>query len=152
MAIWTGVRDNWQVVILNCSAYICINFLTSRYIIAMKDNQSIRAAELDYSVLCGRRRTSDWIWCLYSLFINGLVLIKPFSYWGEPKPRDPSHIYEIRSYILKVLLYYCYFIISNPKSCNLHCMQWCNLIYSMVVTLLHLYILRRRNIRLVDFD
>uniref|UniRef100_A0A914DX76 NIPSNAP domain-containing protein n=1 Tax=Acrobeloides nanus TaxID=290746 RepID=A0A914DX76_9BILA len=29
------------------------------------------------------------------------VLTKPFSYWRDPKPCDPSHIYDLRSYVLK---------------------------------------------------
>ena len=38
--------------------------------------------------MCGRRRT---------------ILLRSFSYWGEPKPRSPTHIYDLRSYVLKVL-------------------------------------------------
>ncbi|VDM30269.1 unnamed protein product [Toxocara canis] len=29
------------------------------------------------------------------------VLAKSFSYWGEPRPRQPSNIYELRTYTLR---------------------------------------------------
>ena len=29
-------------------------------------------------------------------------LLQEFSFWGSPQPRGPSHIYELRSYRLKV--------------------------------------------------
>lgn len=58
-----------------------------RHIKALVDNSSVKAAEKDIAAMCGRRRT---------------VLVKAFSYWGEPKPRQPSHIYDLRSYVLKV--------------------------------------------------
>ncbi|CAD5214448.1 unnamed protein product [Bursaphelenchus okinawaensis] len=47
---------------------------------------SLRSADTDVAKLCTRRRN---------------VLTKPFSYWGEPKERDPSHIYDMRTYVLK---------------------------------------------------
>ncbi|KAI6228706.1 NIPSNAP domain containing protein [Aphelenchoides fujianensis] len=53
---------------------------------ALTANQSVKAAENDVAKLCSRRRT---------------VLTKPFSYWGEPTEREPSHIYDLRSYVLK---------------------------------------------------
>lgn len=56
------------------------------HINALQRNSALKAAELDYARLCGRRRT---------------VITKPFSFWGEPKPREPSHVYDLRSYVLK---------------------------------------------------
>lgn len=38
--------------------------------------------------LCRRRRS---------------VIMKSFSYWGEPKPRADKHIYDMRQYVLKVI-------------------------------------------------
>ena len=29
-------------------------------------------------------------------------LLREFSFFGEPEPRSPSHIYELRTYHLKV--------------------------------------------------
>jgi hypothetical protein len=29
------------------------------------------------------------------------IVVLPFSFWGELKPREPKHIYELRSYVLK---------------------------------------------------
>lgn len=55
----------------------------------MQKNSSLKEAELNYSLLCGRRRT---------------VITKAFSFWGDPKPRESSHIYDFRSYILRVNL------------------------------------------------
>jgi len=53
---------------------------------AVRNSEILRQKDLDYSSLCGRRRT---------------ILVKPFSYWGEPKERGPSHVYDLRSYVLK---------------------------------------------------
>lgn len=33
------------------------------------------------------------------------VLTQPFGYWDEPKPRRSSHIYELRTYKLRVFVY-----------------------------------------------
>jgi hypothetical protein len=49
-------------------------------------NQSLKTVSADIANLCSRRRS---------------VLTKPFSYWGEPKEREPSHIYDLRSYVLR---------------------------------------------------
>ncbi|KAE9553422.1 hypothetical protein FO519_003381 [Halicephalobus sp. NKZ332] len=57
-----------------------------RHIKALTSDSSVRAAEKDIASMCGRRRT---------------VLVKAFSYWGEPKPRSPSNVYDLRSYVLK---------------------------------------------------
>ncbi|KAL3101760.1 hypothetical protein niasHS_003169 [Heterodera schachtii] len=57
------------------------------HIRALSSNTSVKSAELDYTWLCLRRRT---------------VITKPFSYWGEPREREPSHVYDLRSYVLKV--------------------------------------------------
>ncbi|KAL3089102.1 hypothetical protein niasHT_023566 [Heterodera trifolii] len=56
------------------------------HIRALSSNTSVKSAELDYARLCRRRRT---------------VITKPFSYWGEPREREPSHVYDLRSYVLK---------------------------------------------------
>jgi len=56
------------------------------HIKALQTNSTIKKAELEYAALCGRRRT---------------IVIKPFSYWREPQPKEPSHIYDLRSYVLK---------------------------------------------------
>jgi len=57
-----------------------------KHIQALQQKSSVKTAELEYAAVCGRRRT---------------VVTKPFSYWGEPKPREPSHVYDLRSYVLK---------------------------------------------------
>lgn len=69
-----------------------INFLCFYFshIQSVQKNFIIKKAEAEYSALCGRRRT---------------VITKPFSYWGEPKERDPTHIYDLRSYVLRVLFF-----------------------------------------------
>ncbi|CAD5220529.1 unnamed protein product [Bursaphelenchus xylophilus] len=46
----------------------------------------LQTVDSDVAKLCTRRRN---------------VLVKPFSYWGEPKEREPSHIYDMRTYVLK---------------------------------------------------
>uniref|UniRef100_A0A914GZE5 t-SNARE coiled-coil homology domain-containing protein n=1 Tax=Globodera rostochiensis TaxID=31243 RepID=A0A914GZE5_GLORO len=56
------------------------------HIRALQTNVSMKSAEVDYAKLCRRRRT---------------VITKPFSYWGEPRAREPSHVYDLRSYVLK---------------------------------------------------
>jgi hypothetical protein len=61
---------------------------SNSHINALQRISALKAAELDYARLCGRRRT---------------VITKPFSFWGEPKPREPSHVYDLRSYVLKVV-------------------------------------------------
>jgi hypothetical protein len=57
-----------------------------QHIKALVHNNDVRLAEKNVSSMCGRRRT---------------ILLRSFSYWGEPKPRSPSHIYDLRSYVLK---------------------------------------------------
>uniref|UniRef100_A0A1I8AY11 NIPSNAP domain-containing protein n=1 Tax=Meloidogyne hapla TaxID=6305 RepID=A0A1I8AY11_MELHA len=56
------------------------------HIKSLLNNPALKAVELEYARLCGRRRT---------------VITKPFSYWGEPKERTTPHIYDLRSYVLK---------------------------------------------------
>uniref|UniRef100_A0AC34GT13 NIPSNAP domain-containing protein n=1 Tax=Panagrolaimus sp. ES5 TaxID=591445 RepID=A0AC34GT13_9BILA len=56
------------------------------HIKALLHNNSVRSAEKDIASMCGRRRT---------------ILLRSFSYWGEVKPRSPTHIYDLRSYVLK---------------------------------------------------
>ena len=63
------------------------NYYLYSHIKALQNNSSLKTAELDYARFCGRRRT---------------VICKPFSYWGEPKPRESPHVYDLRSYELKV--------------------------------------------------
>uniref|UniRef100_A0A914CUZ5 NIPSNAP domain-containing protein n=1 Tax=Acrobeloides nanus TaxID=290746 RepID=A0A914CUZ5_9BILA len=58
----------------------------NKFIKASQENNALRAADKEAAQFCRRRRN---------------VLTKPFSYWGDPKPRDPSHIYDLRSYVLK---------------------------------------------------
>lgn len=31
-----------------------------------------------------------------------MSLLKAFSYWGDPKPREPEHVYDLRRYVLRV--------------------------------------------------
>ena len=64
----------------------------------MQNNPRLKVAELEYARLCGRRRT---------------VITKPFSYWGEPKERTTPHIYDLRSYVLKVSLWIIYILLLN---------------------------------------
>lgn len=47
---------------------------------------SLKTIDSELSQLCTRRRN---------------VLTRPFSYWGDPKDREPSHIYDLRTYVLK---------------------------------------------------
>uniref|UniRef100_A0AC35TS65 NIPSNAP domain-containing protein n=1 Tax=Rhabditophanes sp. KR3021 TaxID=114890 RepID=A0AC35TS65_9BILA len=49
-------------------------------------NSEVKAAASEVGKLCSRRKA---------------ILTKAFSYWGDPKPRDSSHIYDMRRYILK---------------------------------------------------
>ncbi|KAH7722636.1 Protein K02D10.1 b [Aphelenchoides avenae] len=56
------------------------------FIRARTDNSALRKSENEVSGQSRRRRT---------------VLVKPFSYWGEVRPREASHIYDLRSYVLK---------------------------------------------------
>jgi hypothetical protein len=56
------------------------------HIIALQKNSAVKKAANEYAAQCGRRRT---------------VITKAFSYWGDPKPREPSHVYDLRSYVLK---------------------------------------------------
>uniref|UniRef100_A0A915BTR0 Telomerase reverse transcriptase n=1 Tax=Parascaris univalens TaxID=6257 RepID=A0A915BTR0_PARUN len=48
--------------------------------------ENLKKLEVEMSNLVTRRRE---------------VLAKSFSYWGEPKPRQPSHVYELRTYMLR---------------------------------------------------
>lgn len=57
-----------------------------RYIDSILHNNSVRVAEKDVNQLVRRRRS---------------VLVRSFSYWGEPKPREPNHIYDLRTYVLQ---------------------------------------------------
>ncbi|TKR67920.1 hypothetical protein L596_023992 [Steinernema carpocapsae] len=54
--------------------------------LARGQDTSIRAAFDGLGKECHRRRS---------------VLMKSFSYWGDPKPREASHVYDLRSYVLK---------------------------------------------------
>ncbi|CAI5444354.1 unnamed protein product [Caenorhabditis angaria] len=47
---------------------------------------AIRAADNDVAKLCGRRKN---------------IIVKSFSYWKEPENRPPSHVYDLRSYVLQ---------------------------------------------------
>ncbi|CAJ0942206.1 unnamed protein product, partial [Mesorhabditis belari] len=49
-------------------------------------DSNLRATDNELAALCGRRKS---------------VLVKSFSYWGEPKPRPERHVYDLRSYVLK---------------------------------------------------
>ncbi|KAI6229544.1 NIPSNAP domain containing protein [Aphelenchoides besseyi] len=53
---------------------------------ALSANQAVKTSENDIAKLCSRRRN---------------VLTKPFSYWNEPTERDPEHLYDLRSYVLR---------------------------------------------------
>lgn len=47
---------------------------------------AVRTADSDMARLCGRRKN---------------LLVKTFSYWREPEVRPPSHVYDLRSYVLQ---------------------------------------------------
>ncbi|KAJ1346402.1 hypothetical protein KIN20_001180 [Parelaphostrongylus tenuis] len=49
-------------------------------------NSAVCSADNDVAKLCLRRKN---------------ILVKSFSYWREPEQRPPSHIYELRNYVLK---------------------------------------------------
>ncbi|CAB3402053.1 unnamed protein product [Caenorhabditis bovis] len=51
----------------------------------LKDS-SLRAADNDMARLCNRRKN---------------LYVKSFSYWREPERREPDHVYDLRSYVLK---------------------------------------------------
>lgn len=103
---WLVVCSNWQSrpgcefvalqQLLGCWQvnFLLVNILIYCYLFSytqsLFNNQSLKSASADIAKLCSRRRS---------------VLTKPFSYWGEPKERDPSHIYDLRSYVLKVSFY-----------------------------------------------
>lgn len=70
-------------------SFFLVCTFSSSHIKALQYNPGLKASELEYARLCGRRRT---------------VIMKPFSYWGEPKERTTPHIYDLRSYVLKVYL------------------------------------------------
>uniref|UniRef100_A0A915DTK9 NIPSNAP domain-containing protein n=1 Tax=Ditylenchus dipsaci TaxID=166011 RepID=A0A915DTK9_9BILA len=82
---WTVVFGN-QDQVVNLWKYKNGYSDIDNHIQSLLHTPSLRTAELEYAALCGRRRT---------------VVAKSFSYWGEPQPRDPSHIYDLRSYVLK---------------------------------------------------
>uniref|UniRef100_A0A914W4R5 NIPSNAP domain-containing protein n=1 Tax=Plectus sambesii TaxID=2011161 RepID=A0A914W4R5_9BILA len=48
---------------------------------ALKSSQALRAADREVGLLCNNRTS---------------VLTKAFSYWGDPKPRDSKHVYDLR--------------------------------------------------------
>lgn len=48
---------------------------------------AVSAADADVAKLCGRRKN---------------IIVKSFSYWREPEQRPPSHVYDLRSYVLTV--------------------------------------------------
>ncbi|KHJ91657.1 HAD hydrolase, family IIA [Oesophagostomum dentatum] len=47
---------------------------------------ALSAADTEVAKLCGRRKN---------------IIVKSFSYWREPEQRPPSHVYDLRSYVLK---------------------------------------------------
>ncbi|CAD6185717.1 unnamed protein product [Caenorhabditis auriculariae] len=50
------------------------------------DDGAVRAADSEVARLCGRRKN---------------LIVKSFSYWREPEQRPPSHVYDMRSYVLQ---------------------------------------------------
>ncbi|EYC07753.1 hypothetical protein Y032_0069g377 [Ancylostoma ceylanicum] len=46
---------------------------------------AVSAADAEVAKLCGRRKN---------------IIVKSFSYWREPEQRPPSHVYDLRSYVL----------------------------------------------------
>ncbi|VDL85052.1 unnamed protein product [Nippostrongylus brasiliensis] len=48
-------------------------------------DDAVCAADSDVAKLCGRRKN---------------IIVKSFSYWREPEQRPPSHVYDLRSYVL----------------------------------------------------
>lgn len=56
---------------------------------ALGSNRSLHAnrTSLTSGALCRHREVS---------------LLKAFSYWGDPKPREPEHVYDLRRYVLRV--------------------------------------------------
>uniref|UniRef100_A0A0N5A1R1 NIPSNAP domain-containing protein n=1 Tax=Parastrongyloides trichosuri TaxID=131310 RepID=A0A0N5A1R1_PARTI len=53
---------------------------------ASKSNEDFKKASSEVGKLCSRRKA---------------ILTKAFSYWGDPKPREGDHVYDMRRYILK---------------------------------------------------
>ncbi len=53
----------------------------------MRHNNAVMKADREHGALTSRRRN---------------VIVKAFSYWGDPQPRSPTHIYDMRSYVLQV--------------------------------------------------
>jgi len=53
----------------------------------MQSNQSMRIAD---------NETAKLLRCRHS------ILTKSFSFWGDPQPREPTHIYDMRRYVLRV--------------------------------------------------
>jgi len=53
---------------------------------AIISDQDLRKARNDLGKLCSKRK-------------NCIMLA--FSFWGDPKPKPPKHIYELRNYVLK---------------------------------------------------
>jgi len=85
------IIGSWRVVIGNQDQIVNLwrysNYTdVDSYIHSLQSNSALKAVTGDITKLTSRRRS---------------VLTKPFSYWGEPKERDPSHIYDLRSYVLK---------------------------------------------------
>ncbi|KAK0418091.1 hypothetical protein QR680_013365 [Steinernema hermaphroditum] len=82
---WSVVFGN-QDQVVNLWRYNNGYIDVDAYMLARGQDTSVRAAFDDLGKDCLRRRS---------------VLMKSFSYWGDPKPRDASHVYDLRSYVLK---------------------------------------------------
>ena len=76
-----SLQERFINVILNISCYSSCPFCFQEFLDAAKARSSLL-----------RRRENQ--------------LLHEFSFWGEPQFREPSHIYELRSYSLKVLYRY----------------------------------------------
>lgn len=58
-----------------------------RFVGAVRGDQTLRSADREVGLLCNKRHS---------------VLAKSFSYWGDPKPRSTQHVYDLRTYVLRV--------------------------------------------------
>lgn len=49
-------------------------------------DSALRAVDNEVASMCGRRKN---------------IIVKSFSYWREPESRPPTHVYDLRSYVLQ---------------------------------------------------
>lgn len=83
---FAGTDKAMEALMTDAVSRVVLEHLVNRNVCKMPLKE-LRPMYREQSKMCSKRKN---------------CLLLSFSYWGDPKPRPPKNIYELRSYVLRV--------------------------------------------------